>query len=60
MATRSLIDESGRITLGKYRGRLAYDISRFDPDYLRWMLEDFDDMDEEDAELIETLLAQAK
>lgn len=57
--TRSLIDESGRLTIGKYRGSLAYDISRSDPSYLRWMLENFDDMDEEDASLIELLLSQA-
>jgi hypothetical protein len=56
---RSVIDASGRLTIGKYRNRLAFDISRSDPSYLQWVLDMFDDMDEEDAEMIGTLLSQA-
>jgi len=57
--TRSIIDAAGRLTIGKYRNRLAFDISRSDPDYLQWILDAFDDMDEEDAEMIGMLLSQA-
>lgn len=57
-SNRSVIDSSGRLRIGKHKGELAFDISRSDPEYLRWMLDNFDDMDEADAQMIEMLLSQ--
>jgi hypothetical protein len=59
-SSRSVIDHSGRLRIGKYKGELAFDISRSDPKYLRWMLDTVDGMDKSDAEMIEMLLNQAR
>lgn len=56
---KSLITQSGTLAFGKYKGSLAYTIARTDPDYLRWALGNIEDLDPEDVELVETLLAQA-
>lgn len=55
---RSLITQSGTLAFGKYKGSLAYTIARTDPDYLRWALDTIEDLDPDDVEMVETLLAQ--
>lgn len=59
MITRSVISEAGTLLIGEYKGRLAYDIARQDPEHLVSMLNTIRDMDPEDAQLIETLLLQS-
>lgn len=60
MSTRSWLDNGGRFRFGKHVGETVYDVALRDYGYLLWILEDVDDCDEEDRELIHTLVKQYK
>lgn len=49
------LDEHGRFRFGKYRLCLADEVAQDDPDYIRWVLEECDDMDEGDREILESI-----
>jgi hypothetical protein len=38
------LDSSGRFVFGKYAGELAYSIARRDPSYLRWIVDEVEDL----------------
>lgn len=52
------LDSGGNLLIGKYKGESSYDISRSDPSYIRWIIENVDNMNEHDRELLSQLLAQ--
>jgi hypothetical protein len=63
---RAWLDDSGRFLFGKYGparstirnepGDQVIDVAKRDPSYLRWVLENVDDMDDEDRKVIEVAL----
>lgn len=52
---RQWLDSSGCFTFGKYgppNAQSVEDIAREDPSYLRWIVENVEDISEEDREII--------
>lgn len=56
--TRQWINPQGEFIFGKHKGDLVEDVADEDPDYLRWILDKVDDIDEGDAEIIGEHLAR--
>ncbi len=56
--TRECLDSNGCLLFGKYRGQSAYDIVRKDSQYLTWLIDEVEDLDEQDREIISQLLNQ--
>lgn len=52
------LDNGGSFLIGKYKGESAYDISRSDPSYIRWVIETVESINESDRELLSQLLSQ--
>lgn len=53
---RNWLNSRGEFLFGKYEGEYAEDIMRDDPDYIRWITENADDIDEEDQQIFLSLL----
>lgn len=58
LKTRQWIDESGRFMFGKYRGKFIEHVAGHDSEYLCWILDKVDDIDEGDAKIIGEHLAR--
>lgn len=56
-ASRDWLDSGGRFKFGKYRGSLAEDIARDDPQYIQWIVDKVEDISEDDREILSQLLA---
>lgn len=52
------LDDSERLLFGKYRGSLIEDLASDDPGYLRWIVDNVEDISHEDREIIATHLAR--
>ena len=60
---REWLDSGGYFIFGKYGGpnpAPVEDVAKEDPSYLRWILENVEDLDHEDRNVIETALAFRK
>jgi hypothetical protein len=55
-STRMWLDEEGRFLFGKHEGEMAEDVAHRDPDYLRWIVFDAEDVADEDRKVMEQLL----
>lgn len=53
---RTWLDPSGYFLFGKYKNALAEDIAKDDPSYVRWIVQDVEDISEEDREVLSQLL----
>lgn len=53
---RTWLDPSGYFLFGKYRNALAEDVAQDDPSYIRWIVNDVEDICEEDREVLSQLL----
>lgn len=53
---RVWLDPSGYFLFGKYKNGLAEDVARDDPSYIRWIVNDAEDICEEDREVLSQLL----
>lgn len=56
LLTREWLDSGGCFTIGKYKGELAYDIALTDSSYIRWIIESVENIDDQDRELLSSLL----
>lgn len=54
---RSWLDKSGCFLFGKHEYRMPEDVMRDDPEYIRWVVEEVEDVDEEDREVLSACLA---
>lgn len=50
------LDDDGCFLFGKCKGESVEDVAREDPSYLRWILENAEDIHHEDRDVIETAL----
>lgn len=55
-APRRWLGDDGAFLFGKYKGDLVEDVAREDPDYLRWITQTVEDIDEDDLRVIEQSL----
>jgi hypothetical protein len=53
---RTWLDSSGYFLFGKYENALAEDVVQDDPSYVRWIVNDVEDICEEDREVLSQLL----
>jgi len=53
---RAWLDSYGCLLFGKYSGDDVNNAAKKDPDYLRWMLENVEDMNYDDRETIQGVL----
>lgn len=51
--TDEWIDSAGRLTRGKYFRRDLEDVAAEDPGYLRWVLQNVEDLENDDRAVIE-------
>lgn len=56
VSAREWLDGDGNFLFGKCKGESVEDIAREDPSYLRWILENVEDIDHEDRDVIEATL----
>jgi len=54
------LSSDGSFLFGKYRFALVEDIARDDPGYLRWILDNVEDISDEDRIVIETTLQYSR
>jgi hypothetical protein len=56
--TRDWLDSSGRFLFGRHRGRTVPQVLQDDTgaDYIRWALDNADDMSEDDRQILESYL----
>lgn len=63
--SREWLDSSGRFMFGKYGptshddGELAEDVAREDPSYIRWIVNDVEDISDDDREVLSQYLTYA-
>lgn len=55
--SRDWLDSGGRFRFGKYRGSLAEDIAKDDPQYVQWIVDTVEDIFDDDREILSQLLA---
>lgn len=48
------IDNDGRFLFGKHKGEYVDDVAEEDPGYLRWIVEEVEDVSEEDWDVLNT------
>lgn len=51
------LDASGCFLFGKYKGECAEDIAETDPAYIRWIVDNVEDISDEDRGLLEQYLS---
>lgn len=52
----SWIDSEGRLLHGKHKGELAESVAVSDHSYIRWLVDNIENMNEEDREILSSLL----
>lgn len=57
--TRDWIDDSGCFIFGKHEGETIKDVLLYDPSYLRWIVNDVDNISDVDRRIIQTQLNMA-
>lgn len=50
------LDHDGRFLKGKYKGESADDVVEENPNYIRWVVEEVESLDDEDRETLQYLL----
>lgn len=50
------LDSEGRLLIGKYKGQLAESVAISDYAYIRWIIDNIETMNEEDREILSSLL----
>lgn len=55
-SSRPWLDSSGSFLFGKYKGLLAEDIAQDDSSYIRWIVNEVEDITEEDRQVLFQLL----
>jgi hypothetical protein len=53
---REILDDLGRFTFGKYRGKIAEYVARNDVGYLKWCVENMDDLSDQEMKILEQLI----
>lgn len=51
------LDSSGRFLFGKHQGKLAEYVAQTDYAYVRWVVDNIEDISEEDREILASLLS---
>lgn len=58
--TKEWLDQSGCFIFGKYRGESAEDIADTDSSYIRWIVDNVEDILESDREVLSQYLTYAQ
>jgi len=56
MSDKDWLDSRGNFLFGKYKGKSLEDVRDDDPGYLRWIVQEVEDISEDDREIIETIV----
>lgn len=53
---RQWIASDGTLMFGKHKGEMIERVVRDDPDYIRWIVESVEDIEDDEREILTTLL----